>query len=194
MTHTSVVLNSAVQRLASAGIDSPQIDAELLLAHVLDVPRSRLITRDAVEDDELATLEALLGRREAREPLQHVLGTAPFRHLEIQVGPGVFIPRPETELLVDAVLPALRAVERPLAIDLCTGSGALALALADEEPHGCRVVAVERSAEAIAWLRKNVMSFLTSDTRGSGVAIEPGDVRDTDLLAEMLSGIWSTWS
>ena len=90
-------------------------------------------------------------RRAAREPLQHLTGTAPFRHLELAVGPGVFVPRPETELLVDAVLPA---PARHVVVDLCAGSGALALAIAHEVP-GSTVYAVERSSDALVWLRRN---------------------------------------
>jgi len=122
------------------------------------------------------TFERLLARRATREPLQHILGRTWFRHVEIAVGPGVFVPRPETELLVDAVLPALRATGEPTVVDLCSGSGALALALVDEVP-AARVVAVECDREALVWLRRN--------TGGSRVEVYEGDVTDADLLAEL---------
>ncbi len=110
------------------------------------------------------------------EPLQYLTGEAPFRYLMIEVGPGVFIPRPETELLVDAVLPALRASSPGVTVDLCSGSGAIALALAGET-DAARVIAVERSASALAWLRRNC--------EGSRVEIVAADVADPLLLAEL---------
>src|SRR5690606_35453076 len=102
---------------------------------------------------------ALVERRAAREPLQHITGVAPFRSLELAVGPGVFVPRPETEAVAQLAIDALLAVPgpRPLAVDLGTGSGALALALATEVPHA-EVVAVERSPEAHAWAQRNIRS------------------------------------
>jgi release factor glutamine methyltransferase len=160
------------------------VDAELLLAHVLDVPRPKLLIIDEVNEPATHELEGCLLRRIEREPLQYIIGTAPFRHIELAVGPGVFIPRPETELLVDAVLPALRRIERPVVVDLCSGSGALALAIADEIP-GSRVVAVENSPEAVAWLRKNVMSYLVSADARSSVAIETEDVTDPALFPDL---------
>ena len=153
MTEARELLTTATTRLADAGLDTPRVDAELLLSHVLGVPRTRLATLDgAVHPPATVALDRLLKRRAAREPLQYLLGRAWFRHVEVAVGPGVFVPRPETELLVDAVWPQLRA--GGCAVDLCSGSGALALALADEVP-GLRVVAVEWEREALPWLRRN---------------------------------------
>src|SRR5580698_6168614 len=103
----SAELRAATDRLAAAGIASPRVDAELLLAHVLGRPRSQLLVTDALTAQESAAYAEAIDRRAGREPLQHVTGSAPFRRLELAVGPGVFIPRPETELLVDAVLPRL---------------------------------------------------------------------------------------
>jgi release factor glutamine methyltransferase len=154
------------------------VDAELLLAHALGVPRSKLA---ALDDVDAPTYTEAISRREAREPLQHITGRAPFRHLELAVGPGVFIPRPETELLVDAVLPRLRAADRPIVVDLCAGSGALGLAIADEVP-GSRVMVVENSPAAVDWLRGNVMTYLTSADAQSSVAIETEDVTDPNLF------------
>ncbi|MBN9618617.1 MAG: peptide chain release factor N(5)-glutamine methyltransferase, partial [Actinobacteria bacterium] len=150
MSGPGPLLAEAAARLRAAGVPSPRVDAELLLAHVLDVARSRLLLVD-VGPAERSAYETALARRVAREPLQHIVGWAPFRHLQVPVGPGVFVPRPETELLVDAVLPALASPEA-VAVDLCSGSGALALALADESP-AARVVAVERPGETFdLWL------------------------------------------
>lgn len=166
----------AAARLAAAGVESPRVDAELLLAHVLGVARSRLVLVDHVPDDMADRFDALVERRAARIPLQHLTGTAPFRHAAVAVGPGVFVPRPETELLVDAVLPPLRAAGNPVAVDLCSGSGALAIALADEVP-AARVVAVERPGSAVEWLRRN--------TAGTRVEVVVADVADPGLLADL---------
>lgn len=173
MTTARVLLTAAAARLRAAGVASSRVDAELLLAHCLGVDRSRLPLVDAVPAAAETRFAAALARRVRREPLQHILGRVPFRHVELAVGPGVFIPRPETELLVDAVLPTLRAADAPVAVDLCAGSGALALAVADEVP-GSRGYAVERSAAALHWLRRN--------TAGTGVEVVAADVRDPDLL------------
>lgn len=174
MSATRELIDAAAARLAAAGVPSPLVDAELLLAHVLGVPRSRLLLVDDVSDR--SRFEALVARRAAREPLQHIVGTAPFRHVEVAVGPGVFAPRPETELLVDAVLPALRATAAPVVVDLCSGSGALALAIADEVPDA-RVLAVEADRDAATWLRRNVA--------GTRVEVVVADVADPGLLEEL---------
>lgn len=170
------LLADASRQLADAGVTSPRVDAELLLAHVLDVPRGALVLQDPPTGEQRARYDELLLRRAHREPLQHILGKAHFRHVELAVGPGVFVPRPETELLVDAVLPHLIAGD--VAVDLCSGSGALALALADEVP-GAQVVAVERSPEALVWLRRN--------TEGTDVEVVTADVADRVPL-EPLTG------
>lgn len=179
MTAAGPLLVEAAARLGAAGVPSPRVDAELLLAHVLGVPRSRLLLVD-VDAADRAAYEAALARRVAREPLQHIVGRAPFRHLLVPVGPGVFVPRPETELLVDAVLPALRD-PAAVAVDLCSGSGALALALADESPAG-RIVAVERlGATFDRWLVPN-----TAGTRVQAVA---ADVTDPGLLPDLRGAV-----
>lgn len=172
MTAPATLLASATARLRDAGVPTPRVDAELLLAHVLGVPRSRLVTAPAVDAAAAARFADLLDRRAAREPLQHLTGTAPFRHLDLAVGPGVFVPRPETELLVDAVL-----ADRPrTVVDLCAGSGAIAMSVATEAP-GTVVHAVERSASALAWLRRN--------TALAAVTVVEGDVRDPRLLEDL---------
>ncbi|MGD3105755.1 peptide chain release factor N(5)-glutamine methyltransferase [Streptomyces sp. YGL11-2] len=156
----------ATQRLADAGVPSPRFDAEELAAHVHGVKRSQLHTvRDADFD---ARYWEAIARREAREPLQHITGRAFFRYLELSVGPGVFVPRPETESVVGWAIDAVRAMDvvEPLIVDLCTGSGAIALALAQEVPRS-RVHAVELSEEALRYARKNV--------EGSRVVLHHGD-------------------
>jgi release factor glutamine methyltransferase len=180
MTTVPELITAATGRLAASAVSTPRVDAELLLAHCLGVPRSRLLTLEHVPADRLADFDAMLGRRVAREPLQHIVGTAPFRHLELAVGAGVFVPRPETELLVDAVLAGLRTRRAPVVVDLCSGSGALALAVADEIP-AAQVIAVERSAAALTWLRRNV------EGSGAGGAVEvvAADVTAPGVLAEL---------
>ena len=140
----------ATARLESAGVPSARHDAEVLAAHSLGVDR-RDLWRHAAAGEEF---EGYVGRRAAREPLQHITGVAWFRHLTLQVGPGVFVPRPETEVVVDAVLAGLRDLVRPTVVDLCTGSGAIALAVATEVP-GSRVHAVELDPAAHAWAARN---------------------------------------
>ncbi|KAA6215396.1 MULTISPECIES: peptide chain release factor N(5)-glutamine methyltransferase [Streptomyces] len=156
----------ATQRLADAGVPSPRFDAEELAAHVHGVKRGEL-HRVADADFDARYWEAV-ARREAREPLQHITGRAFFRYLELHVGPGVFVPRPETESVVGWAIDAVRAMDvvEPLIVDLCTGSGAIALALAQEVPRS-RVHAVELSDEAMQWARKNV--------EGSRVVLQQGD-------------------
>ena len=144
----------AVARLADAGVESPRADAELMAAHRHGVSRSELnLVSDADFDprfwDDIA-------RREAREPLQHITGVAFFRYLELEVGPGVFVPRPETEVMTGWAIDRLTEMDvaEPVVVDLGTGSGAIALAIAEELP-GCEVVATDTSAAALAVARVN---------------------------------------
>jgi release factor glutamine methyltransferase len=156
-------------------VESPRRDAELLLAHVLDVGLGQLPLVREVGAAEVAAYDELVARRAEREPLQHLTGTAAFRYVDLRVGPGVFVPRPETELLAGwAVAEALR-LERPVVVDLCTGSGAIARAVADEVP-AAEVHAVELDAAAHAWAQRNL--------HGTGVDLRHGDLRDAfgDLL------------
>ena len=148
MTAPHTLLTVAVETLSSAGVPAARADAEQLLAAALGVPRTRLAAVETVDADTAVRFAELVTRRSAREPLQHLVGTVAFRYIEVDVGPGVFVPRPETELLVDAVLPVLQASPHPIAVDLCAGSGALALAVADEVPSAT-VYAVERSPSAL---------------------------------------------
>jgi release factor glutamine methyltransferase len=154
MTVLAQALASATDRLAAAGVDSPRHDAEELAAHLLGVRRGALATRSTID---AAAYDALVARRAAREPLQHLTGVAGFRYLELAVGPGALVPRPETELVAGAAIDAARAVlgHPPVVVDLGTGTGAIALAIAGEVP-GAVVHAVEPSAEALAWARRNV--------------------------------------
>jgi release factor glutamine methyltransferase len=152
---------AAVASLRAAGVPDPEVDADLLIGHVLGLSRggvhARLVVGGTLSATEAATLDALVARRARREPLQHLTGRAAFRSLELAVGPGVFVPRPETELLAQLAIDALRAAAEPepIALDLGSGSGAIALSMATEVPHA-RVYAVENSPEAFPWTRRNV--------------------------------------
>lgn len=151
--------------LTRAGVPSPAVDAELLLAHVLDLEpgelRRRRLLGAPLEEAGGRAYRDLVARRGDRVPLQHLTGRASFAGLDLHVGPGVFVPRPETEVLLDRALAALGApgsealAARPTVVDLCTGSGALALALAAALP-GARVGAVELSAQAYRYAQANV--------------------------------------
>jgi release factor glutamine methyltransferase len=146
--------------LARAGVPDPEVDAELLIGHVLGEGRGRIqalvVMGSEISDGDVARVRELTERRAAREPLQHITGRAPFRSLELAVGPGVFVPRPETEQVAQFAIDALRAVPgpEPIGIDLGTGSGAIALAMATEVPQA-RILAVENSPEAFIWARRN---------------------------------------
>lgn len=156
---------------ALAQVPSPRVDAELLAAHLLyDGSRSRLqhaaLMGERLTPEQVAEYEALVARRACREPLQHITGSAPFYRLELSVGPGVFVPRPETELLVEEALKVLNARAKSATgtasatgalriVDLCTGSGAIAAAIKSELPNA-QVFAVELSEEAIPYTRKNL--------------------------------------
>ncbi len=153
-------LRAATDRLTRAGIADPVVDAELLAAHVLGTNRGGVqaaaFRGDALMTTDAAAYDELVARRATREPLQHLTGTAPFRHLELRVGPGVFVPRPETEIVAQYAIDALRAAASPspVAVDLGTGSGAIALAMATEVPHA-RVFAAENSVDAFVWTKEN---------------------------------------
>ena len=158
----SEALSFATERLSLAAVPSPQADATWLLCHVLDTDRSDLLTRITFDQEltpeQLDAFEAALARREKREPLQHITGTAAFRSLELSVGPGVFVPRPETEQVVQYAIDYLRQLPTPgVAIDLGTGSGAIAIAMAKEVPQA-KVFAVELSESAHAYAAKNIVA------------------------------------
>ena len=160
-------LKDAKEQLALSEIDG--IDAEILLAHVLGISRMDLHnplvlerTLASLGDTSIAldTFHDLLARRILHEPLQYITGIAYFRNLELKVGPGVLVPRPESELLVGAVLTHISNLPAPVSVvDLGSGSGALALAIATEAPNS-RVIAVEKSDEALVWLKKNVEAII----------------------------------
>lgn len=163
-------LNRATELLAAADVPSPGHDAEALLAHVLGASRTALRALDPPDPEQLARFDELVTRRAGREPLQHLLGTAAFRYVDVAVGPGVFVPRPETEVMTGWVIDVARAApDAPVVVDLGTGSGAIALSVATEVPSA-RVYAIELDPGAYAWAEHNLA--------GSSVTLAHGDLAD----------------
>jgi release factor glutamine methyltransferase len=175
MTRLRHAIQAAADTLAAAGIDSARTDAELLAAHVAGTDRGHLMLIDDPGEDFQRTFDELIATRSRRVPLQHLVGTAAFGPLTLHVGPGVFIPRPETESLLEwAVAQPLPA--NPVIVDLCTGSGALALALAAHRPDA-RVLAIDDSAEALKYTHRNAA--------GTRVEVLAADVTTPGLLPEL---------
>jgi release factor glutamine methyltransferase len=158
----SEALDLATEKFSAAGVLSPIVDAELLGCFILEIDRSELTLRtidnQIFPENRLAEFLEAVQRREKREPLQHITGLAPFRHLELEVGSGVFIPRPETEQLVELAVEKIQMVDAPLIVDLCSGSGAVAIALSTEI-EGSNVFAVELSGEAFDFLLRNFQKY-----------------------------------
>ncbi|OBG55016.1 MULTISPECIES: peptide chain release factor N(5)-glutamine methyltransferase [unclassified Mycobacterium] len=172
-------IDSAAATLAEAGIASARWDAEELAAHVTGTERGRLALLDSPGDDFFSRYRDVVAARSRRVPLQHLTGTAAFGPLMLQVGPGVFIPRPETEALL-AWISQQRLPSRPVIVDLCTGSGALAVALAQLNP-GARIIAVDDSEAALEFARRNAA--------GTAVELVRADVTVPRLLPELDGGV-----
>ncbi len=153
----AAALAQASKRLAEAGCGSPRVDAELLLAHVLRTSRAGLYaeSRKTLTSEEASAFESLVDRRARREPLAYVLGEWGFRRLVLEVDSRVLVPRPETEIVVERCLAAIRGLPDPCVLDVGTGSGAIALAIAHEHP-GARVTGLDSSEDALSVARKNV--------------------------------------
>ncbi|MGE2732446.1 peptide chain release factor N(5)-glutamine methyltransferase [Mycolicibacterium vaccae] len=172
------VIDAATDELVAAGVESARVDAELLAAHVAGTPRGRL-TLTEPDAGFVSRYRELIAQRARRFPLQHLTGVAAFGPVTVDVGPGVFIPRPETEVLLEWAM-KLPLPDTPVIVDLCTGSGALALALATHYRHA-RVIAVDDSEQALSYARRNV-----ADTGAdSGVELRHADVTQPGLLAEL---------
>jgi len=155
MSSLQTALRAASARLGAAGVESPEHDARALAVHALGLAKpGDLVLVDDLDGDQATAFEELVNRRAERVPLQHLVGTVGFRHIELEVGPGVFVPRPETESVVQWAVDALRGVPDPLCVDLCAGSGTIAFALANEVP-GATVHAVELDPDSLAWTRRN---------------------------------------
>jgi release factor glutamine methyltransferase len=173
---------TAAGSLELAGVPSPQVDAEELAAHLLGVPRTKLGMTPLVESTWVAEYLKLIVQRAQRVPLQYLLGSVQFGRAQLAVGPGVFIPRPETESLVSWALDAISGVMDPVVVDLCTGSGAIALAISAARPDA-RVIGIERSTAALSWARRNVVAHI--DAGGSRVELRGGDIADQRLLGDL---------
>jgi release factor glutamine methyltransferase len=177
----------AAARLADSGVESPRAEAELIAAHVHGVRRTELHTVPDASFD--ARFWEGVGRRAAREPLQHITGRAYFRYLELEVGPGVFVPRPETEVMTGWAIDRLREMDvaEPVVVDLGTGSGAIALAIAQEVPRA-RVHAVEADPIARGWTEKNVARVASAAryTRGR-VTLHSADFTRPDFTGADLT-------
>lgn len=168
----SVLARRGADRLRGQ-VASPEVDARLLLAHLLGLRPGDLVLADPPSAERVARYRELLDRRAEGVPLQHLTGEAWFRNVRVAVGPGVFVPRPETESVAGVAIEAARAVRMqgrtPRVVELCAGSGAISAALVDEVP-GCRVVAVEIDPVAVDWARRNLA--------GTGVDVRRGDLAD----------------
>ncbi|MBU3685936.1 MAG: peptide chain release factor N(5)-glutamine methyltransferase [Mycobacterium sp.] len=179
-------IDDAAAVLARAGVRCARTDAELLAAHLSGVGRGRLALGSPAEDF-FERFGRAVAVRAQRVPLQHITGTAAFGPIEVEVGPGVFIPRPETESLLEWAL-TQTLPRAPVIVDLCTGSGALAIALASRLP-GARVTAVDDDPTALEYARRNAASGAVNVNSAVNVNVVAGDVRDPGLLTGMAESV-----
>lgn len=180
-------LAQASRTFLDAGIEAAEVDAQLLAAHVLGGTRgsvqSDVILGRDLSDAEFTDFQSLVTKRAQRIPLQHLTGKGYFRNLELKVGPGVFIPRPETESVVELAVAALRAVPgEPIAVDLCSGSGAIAIALATEVPNS-RVFAWELNSDSEPFIRENIQTY------GNSVSLVMGDIADDVAFRDLVGRV-----
>jgi release factor glutamine methyltransferase len=188
MNALSPQLRAWTGQLTDRGVPSPEHDARQLVAHVLEVPAAQLILVDEVTAAQAGAIDELVRRRAAREPLQHIVGTAPFMDLELVVGPGVFVPRPETEALADHAIRWLSQVRQPLVrvVELFAGSGAIGFAVACHVPRA-QVLAVESSRAALGYAPRNQASLADRlSAQGSTVRFRHGDAASTTAVADLL--------
>jgi release factor glutamine methyltransferase len=175
MTALRRAIDSAAELLAEAGIDSARCDAEQLAAHLAGTDRGRLTLIESPGDEFFGRYRDVIAARSQRVPLQHLIGTAAFGPVLLHVGPGVFIPRPETEAIL-AWATAQPLAVRPVIVDVCTGSGALAVALAQHRP-AARIIGIDDSLTALEYARRNA--------EGSVVEFVHADATAPDLLSEL---------
>ncbi len=173
----------AAQVLAEAGVPSPEHDARALAAHVLGLEKLPALSSPQIGPEVSTAFAGLVERRRQREPLQHIVGSTGFRYLTLAVEPGVFVPRPETEVVAQAAIDEADALRRvgapPVVVDLCCGAGGIAISIATEVA-GSLVTAVDLSAAAVSLTRRNARSA------GVGaIRLEQGDVREPELLADL---------
>lgn len=163
------LLEDATAALETAGVPSPRVDAELLLSHVTGVPRALLAVAARPNDLQRKTYLEMIDARARRVPLQHITGSTAFRYVDLEVGPGVFVPRPETEVLAGWAIDSCAGLDAPVVVDLCTGSGAIALSVLNEVPTA-QVHAVELDEAAYGWAVRNLA--------GTGIDLRQGDAAD----------------
>lgn len=168
-TQAERLLAGATESLERAGVPSPRHDAETLLSHVTGVPRMALVQRAKPDPIQAAAFLELVEARARRLPLQHLIGSAAFRYVDVEVGPGVFVPRPETELLAGWAIDHAKSLMSAVVVELCAGSGAIALSVVHEVP-GAQVHAVELDEPAFGWAQRNL--------DGTGVDLRLGDMAD----------------
>lgn len=168
-TQAERLLAEATDTLEAAGVESARHDAESLLSHVTGVPRMSLITTAKPDAAQKAKFLELVDARSRRFPLQHLTGSAAFRYVDLEVGPGVFVPRPETELLAGWAIDHAKTLSAPVVVELCAGSGAISLSIVHEVPHAA-VHAVELDEPAYEWAQRNL--------GGTGVDLRLGDMAD----------------
>ncbi|WP_199432737.1 peptide chain release factor N(5)-glutamine methyltransferase [Qaidamihabitans albus] len=177
-----LAIMEATRILEDAGVASPRADAELIASHVLGVERGRLPLVPLVDPPVVEAIRQLVMRRAKRVPLQHLTGWAALGDITVDIGPGVFVPRPETELLLEWGLKLLKGREYPVVVDLCTGSGVLALAVAHARPDAV-VYAVDVDPNALAWARHN--ADLRAAAGDTSIRLYSGDVTDATVFAEL---------
>jgi release factor glutamine methyltransferase len=168
-TRAERLLAEATETLEQAGVSSPRHDAEVLLSHVTGIPRMALVQQAKPDPIQSAAFLELIEARARRLPLQHLIGSAAFRYVDVEVGPGVFVPRPETELLAGWAIDHAKTLTSPVVVELCAGSGAIALSVVHEVP-AARVYAVELDEPAYGWAQRNL--------DGTGVDLRLGDMAD----------------
>ena len=186
------VLTAASARLAEAGAASPMTDARLLLMHAGGLSATQLLTAVAIDDLVAARFDELIAQRATGVPVQHLTGETWFRNVRLAVGPGVFIPRPETELVAGAAIDEARK-QQPgsLVVELCAGSGAISAAVCDEAP-GARVIAVEKDAQAAQWLRRNLAATSAEVVEADMAAALPD--RDAQAAVVVANPPYIPWS
>ncbi|MFD4369606.1 peptide chain release factor N(5)-glutamine methyltransferase [Rhodococcus sp. NPDC058521] len=183
-----LALIEAAEQLDAAGVRNARVDAELLAAHLLGIERTRLGLTPLVDESVIDAYRVMVAKRAERIPLQYILGTAAMGNIDVEVGPGVFVPRPETELLLAWALAFLGTCDQrpPVVLDLCTGTGALALAIAQARPDAV-VHAVEKEPHALAWARRNAGA--RQDAGDTPIHLHQGDVTDRTLLSSLEGGV-----
>ena len=177
-----LALHQAERVLAEAGVQTPRVDAELLAAHVLGIARTKLPLVPLVDAQAVEAIGRLVAQRAQRVPLQHLTGWAAMGGIDVMVGPGVFVPRPETELLFAWGVHAVRDLAEPWVVDLCTGSGVLALALAHARPDAV-VYGVDRDLAALGWAGRNAEH--RAGLGDTPIRLVAGDVANPALLVDL---------